>query len=100
MTPYNVQLDSSNALEIIRMYDAVIDATDNVVTRYLLNDACVMSGKPLVSASALKLEGQLTIYNYRPKEPQVKHFSIFFKVCDYRQQKVSNRYFLIKNMYF
>lgn len=41
-----------------------MDATDNVPTRYLLNDACVISGKPLVSASALKMEGQLTVYNY------------------------------------
>lgn len=55
---------SQNALQIIKNYDIVLDATDNVATRYLLNDACVMSEKPLVSGSALKLEGQLTVYNY------------------------------------
>lgn len=43
----------------------VIDGTDNVATRYLLNDACVMQGKPLVSGSALQWEGQLTVYNYQ-----------------------------------
>ncbi|CAG8483626.1 6806_t:CDS:10 [Cetraspora pellucida] len=43
----------------------VIDATDNVATRYLLNDACVLTGKPLVSGSALRMDGQLTVYNYR-----------------------------------
>lgn len=64
VSEYHTQLDSSNALRIIREYDIVIDATDNVATRYLLNDACVMSGKPLVSGSALRLEGQLTVYNY------------------------------------
>ncbi|KAL9952169.1 hypothetical protein ACROYT_G039384 [Oculina patagonica] len=45
-------------------YDVVLDATDNVATRYLLNDACVLAGKPLVSGSALRFEGQLTVYNH------------------------------------
>ncbi|XP_076668559.1 ubiquitin-like activating enzyme 4 [Andrena cerasifolii] len=64
ITPYKVQLDSSNALEIIKRYDVVIDATDNVATRYLLNDACVLSKKPLVSGSALRFEGHLSVFNY------------------------------------
>ena len=42
-------------------YDIVLDATDNVATRYLLNDACVLAGKPLVSGSALRMEGQVTL---------------------------------------
>eukprot|EP00118_Oscarella_pearsei_P007788 m.38965 g.38965 ORF g.38965 m.38965 type:complete len:440 (+) comp32654_c0_seq6:18-1337(+) len=63
--PYNVALDSSNALLIIEQYNVVLDATDNVATRYLLNDACVLLGKPLVSGSALRFEGQLTTYNYQ-----------------------------------
>ncbi|KAF9184470.1 Molybdenum cofactor synthesis protein 3 [Haplosporangium sp. Z 767] len=62
---YDLVLESSNAQPIINAYDIVIDATDNVATRYLLNDACVLGGKPLVSGSALRLDGQLTIYNYR-----------------------------------
>ncbi|KAJ2849708.1 hypothetical protein IWW36_002435 [Coemansia brasiliensis] len=57
-------LDSSNALQIMRGYDIVIDATDNAATRYLVNDACVMLGLPLVSGSAVRLEGQLTVLNY------------------------------------
>ena len=40
-------------------YDIVLDATDNVATRYLLNDACVIAGKPLVSGSALRMDGQV-----------------------------------------
>uniref|UniRef100_A0A4W5KKI1 Adenylyltransferase and sulfurtransferase MOCS3 n=1 Tax=Hucho hucho TaxID=62062 RepID=A0A4W5KKI1_9TELE len=52
-------------LDIIHlMYDIVADCSDNVPTRYLINDACVLSGKLLVSASALRMEGQLTVYNY------------------------------------
>jgi len=41
------------------MYDIVVDATDNVATRYLLSDACVLTSKPLVSGSALRFEGQV-----------------------------------------
>ncbi|XP_068731707.1 adenylyltransferase and sulfurtransferase MOCS3-like isoform X1 [Montipora capricornis] len=62
--PYCMQLTSSNAIKIIENYDVVLDATDNVATRYLLSDSCVMAGKPLVSGSALRFEGQLTVYNY------------------------------------
>ncbi|XP_076279398.1 ubiquitin-like activating enzyme 4 [Lasioglossum baleicum] len=65
VTPYKVQLDSNNAMEIIENYDVVLDATDNVATRYLLNDACVLSKKPLVSGSALRFEGHLSVFNYK-----------------------------------
>ncbi|XP_069117421.1 adenylyltransferase and sulfurtransferase MOCS3-like [Argopecten irradians] len=63
--PYHLQLNSSNALQLIQQYDIVLDATDNVATRYLLNDACILANKPLVSGSALRFEGQLTVYNYK-----------------------------------
>lgn len=54
-----------NGLELVKQYDVIIDGSDNVSTRYLINDACVMAGKPLVSGSAVRFEGQLTIYNYQ-----------------------------------
>ncbi|XP_013111762.2 adenylyltransferase and sulfurtransferase MOCS3 [Stomoxys calcitrans] len=57
-------LNSENALEILRQYDVILDCTDNVATRYLLNDACVMLNKPLISGSALQMDGQITVYNY------------------------------------
>ncbi|XP_073158295.1 adenylyltransferase and sulfurtransferase MOCS3-like [Henckelia pumila] len=57
-------LRTSNALEIMSKYDVVVDATDNVPSRYMINDCCVVLGKPLVSGAALGLEGQLTVYNY------------------------------------
>ncbi|XP_025090716.1 adenylyltransferase and sulfurtransferase MOCS3-like [Pomacea canaliculata] len=65
LIPIREQLKSENALSVIKEYDIILDATDNVATRYLLNDACVLAGKPLVSGSALRFEGQLTVYNYR-----------------------------------
>jgi adenylyltransferase/sulfurtransferase len=56
------RLDSRNALEIIRSYDVVIDATDNLPSRYLINDACVLLGKPDVYASALGFDGQASVF--------------------------------------
>ncbi len=56
-------LSRDNAREIISRYDLVADGADNFATRYLVNDACVLEGKPLVSASILGFEGQLSVYN-------------------------------------
>lgn len=59
-----------NVLDLLRGSDVVVDATDNAQTRYLLNDACVTLGLPLVSGSALRWEGQLTVYNSQtPRGP-------------------------------
>lgn len=58
------RLTRENALDIVKDYDIVIDATDNAMTRYLLSDVCVLLNKPMVSGSALRFEGQLTVYNF------------------------------------
>jgi adenylyltransferase and sulfurtransferase len=58
-------LTESNALTLVSGHDCIVDASDNPQTRYLINDACVLSGKPLVSGSAMGMEGQLTVYNYQ-----------------------------------
>ncbi|HEX6988857.1 MAG TPA: ubiquitin-like small modifier protein 1 [Bacillota bacterium] len=55
-------ITSANALEILGEYDLVINGSDNFPTRYLVNDACVMLGKPLVDASILKFEGHMTVF--------------------------------------
>jgi len=65
VVPYTVALTSATALALVGQYDVVLDCTDNVATRYLLSDACVMLGKPLVSGAALRWEGQVTVYNHR-----------------------------------
>lgn len=65
VTPIQAHLTGSNIMELLPNFDIVIDGTDNVATRYLLNDACVLQNKPLVSGSALKFEGQLTVYHYK-----------------------------------
>jgi adenylyltransferase/sulfurtransferase len=61
---YETALSSANALDIIRPYDIVVDGTDNFPTRYLVNDACVLLGKPNVYGSIFRFEGQATVFNY------------------------------------
>lgn len=61
---YNVAFTSENALEIVKDYDIVVDGTDNFPTRYLVNDACVLAGKPNVYGSIFRFEGQVTVFNY------------------------------------
>ncbi len=61
--PHRVRLDSSNALDILQEYDIVLNGSDNFPTRYLVNDACVLLGKPLVDASIFIFEGQVTLYD-------------------------------------
>lgn len=63
------RLSRENALDIVKDFDLVIDATDNAMARYLLSDVCVLSRKPLVSGAALRFEGQLTVYNYDETTP-------------------------------
>ena len=62
---YKAYLDNGNALDIIMDYDIVVDGTDNFPTRYLVNDACVILGKPNVYASIYQFEGQVSVFNYQ-----------------------------------
>ncbi|MFN8178437.1 MAG: molybdopterin-synthase adenylyltransferase MoeB [bacterium] len=59
---HEVRLDSSNALEILRGYDVIADGTDNFPTRYLVNDACVLLGKPNAYGSIFRFEGQASVF--------------------------------------
>lgn len=61
---HNEKLDSHNAMEILAGYDVVTDGTDNFPTRYLVNDACVLLGKPFVYAAIYQFEGQVSVFNY------------------------------------
>jgi len=62
---HKVKLDSSNALDILGSYDVIMDGTDNFPTRYLVNDACVLLGKPNVYASIFRFEGQASVFYAR-----------------------------------
>jgi sulfur-carrier protein adenylyltransferase/sulfurtransferase len=61
---YEAHLTSENALELFKDYDIIVDGTDNFPTRYLVNDACVILGKPNVYGSIFRFEGQITVFGY------------------------------------
>ncbi|HEY0186996.1 MAG TPA: molybdopterin-synthase adenylyltransferase MoeB [Cellulomonas sp.] len=62
VVPHEVRIDASNAAELVAGYDLVVDGTDNFPTRYLVNDACVLAGKPLVWGSVLRFDGQVSVF--------------------------------------
>lgn len=59
---HRIQLTSENALEVLEPYDIIVDGSDNFPTRYLVNDACVMQGKPCVHGSIFLFEGQAATF--------------------------------------
>jgi adenylyltransferase/sulfurtransferase len=61
---YNEFLSSNNAFEITEPYDIIIDGTDNFPTRYLLNDLCVLTGKPYIYGAVYRFDGQASVFNY------------------------------------
>jgi molybdopterin/thiamine biosynthesis adenylyltransferase/rhodanese-related sulfurtransferase/molybdopterin converting factor small subunit len=62
---YETRLSSENALDILAEYDIIVDGTDNFPTRYLVNDACVLLGKPNVYGSIFRFDGQVTVFDAR-----------------------------------
>ncbi|HBZ21971.1 MAG TPA: adenylyltransferase [Bacteroidales bacterium] len=74
----NLKIDASNSLRIFKDYDVIIDATDNFESRYIINDSCVILGKPMVHGAIYKYEGQVSVFNYmggptyRCYNPQIK----------------------------
>jgi sulfur-carrier protein adenylyltransferase/sulfurtransferase len=63
ITAYHERLTVFNALHIIEQYDVVVDGTDNFASRYLINDACVLLGRPLVYGAVSRFEGQVAVFN-------------------------------------
>ena len=64
IVPFNKRLTTENAFEILDAFDIIIDGTDNFSTRYMINDACVLLGKPLVYGAISQFEGQVSVFNY------------------------------------
>lgn len=65
ISSFPFQLTSQNAIDLFQAYDLIIDGTDNFSTRYLINDGCVLTNKPMVSGSLYKFEGQVGVFNYK-----------------------------------
>ena len=64
---YNVRFTVDNALDLASSYDTIVDCSDNLPTRYLINDTGYLLSKPIVSGSALGLEGRLSVYLPTPR---------------------------------
>ncbi len=60
----NIKFSKENALKIVKDYDIIVDATDNYESRYIINDACVLAGKPMVHGAIYQFEGQVSVFNY------------------------------------
>jgi adenylyltransferase/sulfurtransferase len=61
----NIRLDRTNALSLAKDFDIIVDATDNTETRYLINDTCVILGKPMVHGAIFRHEGEVAVFNYK-----------------------------------
>ncbi len=66
---YNTWLTRDNALEIFSKYDIIVDGSDNFETRYLVNDAAYLTGKPLVYGSIFRFEGQMSVFHPHQEGP-------------------------------
>lgn len=64
---FQENINVENAISFVSKFDVICDCTDNFATRYLINDACVLAQKPLVNASILRFQGQLSVFNYKTK---------------------------------
>ena len=62
---FNLRLDETNALKILKNFDLIIDATDNLATRYIINDSCIILNKPLVHGAIYRYEGVVSVFNYK-----------------------------------
>jgi len=71
VTSVNEKLITQNALSLFSEYDIIIDGTDNFSTRYMVNDACVLLGKTLVSGSVFKFQGQVSVFNFKNKNGEI-----------------------------
>jgi len=62
---FNIRIDASNSLNILKNFDVIVDATDNLETRYIINDSCIILGKPMVHGAIYKYEGVISVFNYK-----------------------------------
>ena len=62
---YPEKLTHKNALDLFKLYDIIVDGSDNFETRYLVNDACIIANKPLVFGAIYKFEGHISVFNYK-----------------------------------
>lgn len=62
---FNLRIDASNSLNVLKDFDVIVDATDNLTSRYIINDSCVILNKPMVHGSVYKYEGVVSVFNFK-----------------------------------
>ncbi len=62
---FNLRLNAANSLNILKEFDIIVDATDNLETRYVINDSCIILNKPMVHGAIYKFEGVVSVFNYK-----------------------------------
>ena len=75
-----VKLTTQNALDLFSKYDLVVDGTDNFSARYMVNDACVLSGRTLVSGSVFRFQGQVSVFNFQKKNSALPTAACFLRL--------------------
>jgi sulfur-carrier protein adenylyltransferase/sulfurtransferase len=90
---YPKKLLADNVIEILNDFDVVVDGTDNFQSRYLLNDACVLTGKPLVYGSILRFEGQVAVFNHKNASGHSSNYRDLFplEIC-FHSRPIQPRY--------
>ena len=83
---FNLRLDSSNAIAIIKQFDLVVDATDNYEVRYIINDSCVILNKPMVHGAIFKFEGAVSVFNF-DRGPTYRCFNPYDTKRDYKNPR-------------
>lgn len=85
LIPLKERLTEENAGKIVRDYDVVVDATDNLYSRYVINDACLENGKPFVYGSICEFEGQVSVFNYQGGPDYRNLYPYHDKVKEFKQ---------------
>lgn len=85
IVPLSQRLTGENSKEIIKDYDIVVDATDNLLSRYIIDDACVAYGKPFVYGSICEFEGQVSVFNYQGGPTYRDLYEYHEEVADFKQ---------------
>ncbi|XHN42699.1 Molybdopterin-synthase adenylyltransferase [Lonepinella sp. MS14434] len=78
ITALNQKLDKEKLAQLIPQFDVVLDCTDNVESRNQLDRCCELAKVPLVSGSAIRMEGQISVFTYEPNTPTYRHLSQLF----------------------
>lgn len=60
----NIRFNKENAMPMVNDFDIIVDATDNIESRYVINDACIAGGKPMVHGAIYRFEGEVSVFNY------------------------------------